>query len=382
MKVVYCTTVLPSCRRTGGEIASQAFVDGLRLAGFQVTVLGYRRKEDTAPLGVGEIVVGHRPIESDHAGLRAYVWLVKALISGRPYSCEKYISSAYVEQVTHQLRDSGDVIVVVDHAQMGFLATTLPKGQPFVFVAHNIEADIYRGQRNACSGWFRRWLLARESKYIGFLENDLVRRAVQTWVLTASDLSHFTRHSDGNVVDYALPGMEVRDGPAHIPELVWDVGLIGTWTWAANAEGLRWFVEHVLPLLGPGLRIAVAGKGGDAIVTPPVTSLGFVPDAVEFMRSCRVVCIPSVAGGGVQVKTLDAISVGRPIVATPTALRGIADPPVTTVVAETPEEFARCILRAVADADSRLCEHSLQWSRERYRRFNDLVTQSVERLFV
>jgi hypothetical protein len=47
------------------------------------------------------------------------------------------------------------------------------------------------------------------------------------------------------------------------------------------------------------------------------------------MAQAKVVAIPTLSGGGIQIKTLDAIASGSAIVATPVALRGISDPPAT-----------------------------------------------------
>lgn len=378
MKIVYCSTVLPSGRRTGGEIATQSFVDALRTAGHEVTVLGYRRPGDSKPLGFGEIHIGDRPIETNQAGRQAYSWLVKALLTGRPYSAEKYVSKAYRREVARVL-SGGDIgLIVLDHAQMGFLLSDLPDHISYVFVAHNVESDIYVSQQHEARNFLKRWLFRREAEKIDRLERALCTCSSQTWVLTQHDKTHFSSVvSNSDVVAFDMPGTEVVEGKLGPRDLKWDLGLIGTWSWEANAAGLRWFQQEVVPLLNPEIQIGVAGKGAELIVQSPANALGFVPDALEFMRSCRVMCVPSTSGGGVQIKTLDAIAAGRPLIVTSVALRGIESPPASVRVADSPQEFADAVGVAFKEACADLCEEALSWSRRRVADFAAVVNQSV-----
>lgn len=208
MKILYCTTVLPSQRRTGGEIASQSFIDALRHAGHSVSVLGYRRPDDTKPLGLDEVSVGSRPIESDSAGARSTLWMLSALASGRPYSCEKYVSRAYSDILRSHIRSASRCVVILDHAQVAFLAKDLPADVAAVFVAHNVEAELYRSQVELQHSGLRRWLFRREAALIDALEVRLANRASQTWVLTEHDASAFRRKADSaKVIRCDLPGL-------------------------------------------------------------------------------------------------------------------------------------------------------------------------------
>ena len=43
-----------------------------------------------------------------------------------------------------------------------------------------------------------------------------------------------------------------------------DIATIGSWTWDANAAGLRWFIDRVVPLLPRQVQVGVAGAGAGA----------------------------------------------------------------------------------------------------------------------
>ena len=65
MKILYLTTVLPRKRKTGGEIASQCFIDALAQSGHNVVVVGYQRKNDAIEKISSEISVDERYIETN-----------------------------------------------------------------------------------------------------------------------------------------------------------------------------------------------------------------------------------------------------------------------------------------------------------------------------
>lgn len=374
MNVLYCTTVLPGAKRTGGEIATQGIIDALRAVGHSVEVLGYQRPGDLRALDSGESLVERRAIETDASGLQGYLWLLGAIVSGRPYSSFKYESARYRSLLKARLDDGAIDLVVMDHAQMGFLLDAVPPEIATVFVAHNVEEAIYAEQQATAKG-LRRWLLQREAKAIADMERSLAKRAQQVWTLTSTDSKHFSAvYGAASVCAFDLPG-HVSVAPGSDTSTVqWDIGLIGTWTWGANAKGLQWFMSEVFPLLDKKLRVAIAGKGAEAFATAGVTLLGFVPDAVDFLRECAVVAVPSVAGSGVQVKTLDAIAAGRPLVATSIALRGISSPPKSVTMTDDPAAFVAAMQAEVSQQKSALDLDAIDWAITRKRMFAEQVS--------
>jgi len=374
MNVLYCTTVLPGAKRTGGEIASQGIIDALRASGHIVEVLGYQRPGDLRAPEAGEFLVERRAIETDASGLQGYLWLLGAIALGEPYSSFKYASARYRSLLKVRLLYGGVDLVVLDHAQMGFLLDVMPPEIPIVFVAHNVEEAIYAEQQATAKG-LRRWLLQREANAIANMERSLAQRAQQVWTLTSTDGTHFSAvHGATSVCAFNLPGHVSEVRPSDVSAIKWDIGLIGTWTWGANAQGLQWFMSEVFPLLDKTLRVAIAGKGAEAFATEGATLLGFVPDAVDFMRECAVVAVPSIAGSGVQVKTLDAIAAGRPLVATSVALRGISSPPKSVTMADDPAAFVAAMQVEIGLQKCALDLDAVDWAITRKRMFAEQVS--------
>ena len=360
------TNMLPGERRSGGEIVTQSVVDALFAAGHGVRVLGYRRPADTAADARGEVCVGRRPIETREAGVRAAAWMLRAVATRHPYTGTKWVSRGYREAVRAGLAER-PAALIVDHAGLYSVVPRDP-GVPLIHVSHNAESQMYARLAEA-AGRAGRLVYRRESRAIGRYERELAARADQVWALTASDAAYF-RSLDPAADVRTLEVASVFPEPGEAPEPEYDVAIIGTWSWHANAHGLEWFANEVVPRLN-GLTVAVAGRGADWLEgrSDSVRVRGIVPDAREFMSRARVVAVPSVEGGGVQLKTLDGIACGVPVVSTTVGTRGLHGLPRSVAVADDPAEFAAELARLAADPDrERLRSEALAWSRARRER--------------
>jgi hypothetical protein len=373
MRLMFATTVLPHKKRIGSEVASQSIIDGLQAAGAAVDVVGYSRANEDAALVSGSVSVGPRYIETRGAKLHSLIWLLASFAKRAPYSATKYYSKAYVQHVRRLISEREYECVVIDHPQIGWLAPHLPQKLPRVFVAHNIEHQMYAQQASVHQHALGRWLYGREAALIGRGERALATSASEIWTLSAHDAAHFRALAPrAKVRELAVPPTSLPRSDRPVRKQ-FDIGLIGSWSWQANREALSWFLAEVYPRLSDQVSVQVAGAGADWLVSryDRVKYVGFVPDAIAFMQAARVIAIPTLSGGGIQIKTLDAIASGSAVVATKCALRGIDSAPCTVSVADGASRFAQELGAAIevrADVAER-CASAIAWAAGRKRRF-------------
>jgi polysaccharide biosynthesis protein PslH len=375
VRILFLSTLLPGAMSTGSEVATQGFVDALRSLGHRVTLLGYRRAGSHPPMHSDDVDVGERHIETVTAGGRAAAWMARALATRRPYSVAKYVTRAYAKAVEDQLARLDPDLIVLDHAQMGWL---VPRGgwpAPFVYLAHNVEHRLH--SELAGTGGLGRRAHAREAGLIRGVEERLCREASAVWSLTAEEAEELGELG-GEVRFFDLPASATPSPPGPPSR---DVAILGGWTWKSNAAGLEWFLREVRPRLSERVEVHVAGAQSVEIAggVPGVTAHGRVPDALEFLQTARVIAVPSIAGAGVQVKTLDAIASGRRVVATPTGMRGLSEAPPTVDVARDPGDFARALERGVtADADEEIARIGREWAAARSACFHEQLAEALE----
>lgn len=383
MKILFLTTVLPSKQRMGSEVASQCFVDALNQNGYEVSVVGYMRSDDVFELNQQEILVDKRYIETKRAKFYPIFWLILSLIKGLPYSAAKYYSKTYIKTINKFLSTKKYDVFIIDHPQLGWLERFIKSPEKVITIAHNIEQEIYQQNYKNAGSLLSKLIYKREAHLIKQMEDKLATTAREVWTLTEHDSKYFsTLEGVGRVRVFALPpGLaKLQDKPI---SKVFDIGIIGSWAWKANEEALQWFLQAVYPHLPANLSIHVAGKGAEWL-TEKYSNIhyrGFVPDAQEFMAQAKVVAIPTLSGGGIQIKTLDAIASGSAIVATPVALRGISDPPATVQVAEQAEDFAKLLVCAIASPSTQPAfDEALDWYRDRQNKFIADVACAIKEL--
>jgi polysaccharide biosynthesis protein PslH len=389
MNVLFFTTILPRHQRMGSEVASHCFITALRRAGHQVRVVGYMRRDDPFEPDQTEVVVGQRYIETNQAKGYPLLWMLLSFLLNLPYSSAKYYSQAYRRQVKTLLAQTPDAVVVFDHPQLGWLRDLVSPGHPQIMIAHNIEHDIYRQHAQSTHHPLAAWIYRREARLIQQWEDQLAMATDRVWALTDQDAHYFSKL--GAVQTVALPASftdpALTQASPAAPLKTCDIGLIGSWAWKPNQQGLRWFLETVYPLLPRDLLIQVAGRGADWLNDPAQANqypnlryCGFVPNAQVFMAQAKVVAIATLSGGGIQIKTLDAIASGSAIVATSIALRGIPNHPATVQVADQPQDFATALLAAIRQpqADSNALAQS--WQQQRQTQFLREIGQSIDDL--
>lgn len=97
-----------------------------------------------------------------------------------------------------------------------------------------------------------------------------------------------------------------------------------------NRIGVRDFLRFAWPTIlarEPEATLIVAGQVGRYVPdgTPRLRNLGTIDDVVPLYARARVVINPAAAGTGLKIKTVEALSHGRPVVTWPNGFDGIPD---------------------------------------------------------
>ncbi len=125
-----------------------------------------------------------------------------------------------------------------------------------------------------------------------------------------------------------------------------------------NVDGLRWFLRYVWPAIAIwGPQLAVVGEVGTHFAHQKfagVRFLGRVDDLTPHYRAADIAINPVFYGGGLKIKTVEAMSYGLPVLTTAEGARGIplADPP-AFIVAESRGDFIAELIRLSLNCELR-----------------------------
>ncbi|WP_454654310.1 glycosyltransferase [Bosea beijingensis] len=353
MRLAFLTSLIPVARPdTGFEIANAAILSALREAGHTVTAIGFLRPGEIPAEPEQAIVVTEADIENAVVpAVQKLRWLVDAVRLGLPVACAK-LRLAGAGRLVEAVRAQGPFdALVLNSVMLPGAFPELLRIAPCILVEHNIEHVSARQNAEHAGNPLLRRLYGREAQLLERLERRLWDEARFIWTLAEEDRRALgPAHQAKSCALPLVSGSAAAAPPDDLGEApAFDIGLIGTWTWGPNLIGLDWFLREVCPLLPEGIRVAVAGRVPPELRAPPnVTLVGRVPSAEGFLRSCRLVALSSRAGTGVQLKTIEAMQLGLPAVATTLSCRGFTEMPANFTLADTAEDFARALTERVA----------------------------------
>jgi len=91
-----------------------------------------------------------------------------------------------------------------------------------------------------------------------------------------------------------------------------------------NEQGITWFIDNVMPHVNAELTVVGKSfeKRRDKLQRNNVNIIGSVDDLSQYYSNADAMVIPILLGGGMKVKTAEALMYGKPMFATNEALEG------------------------------------------------------------
>lgn len=195
----------------------------------------------------------------------------------------------------------------------------------FILVCHNIESELFRRQVSRLPA-IARPLLSGDMERYDQLEDRAFRKA--SLIIAISDRDAETigaRHSAAKVV-HIPPVFECagRAGISASGDGKLRLGFIGRMQWWPNRDAVAWMRQTLTPL-PDGREIHLFGAGSEDMTDRQagVIGHGFVDDPEDIWRQIDVALCPMQSGGGLNIKLVEALARGTPVLTTPFGARGL-----------------------------------------------------------
>lgn len=109
-----------------------------------------------------------------------------------------------------------------------------------------------------------------------------------------------------------------------------------------NIKGIKWFCKEVLPKAN--MKFCIIGSGMEQLkkeveASPKLTIKGRTQDLTPYYEQADFVVLPIISGGGMKVKTAEALKYGKYIIGTKEALQGYNLDKEIAQACNTKEEF-------------------------------------------
>jgi len=355
MRLIFLTSLLPvENPGSGFDIANRVIVDSIVEYGADIRLVGYATPGMQLAYPERSIVLGVQDITNARASaIGKLAWIATAFANRTTVSSAKMLACG-AQVVREALERSGEVDgVILNSVQLPGAYPDLVARFPSIYIAHNVEWRTALENARFAGSPVEGFLFRRESRILKKFERHLCDTARFVWTLAEDDRRLLGVDADDTSAFLPLVTRTAPpDGPVAARTVVYDIGMIGNWSWQSNRIGLEWFLSEVAPLLPADYSIAIAGEAAKPpeIRHPGVEFLGRVADARDFVRNSSVMALTSRAGTGVQLKTIETFELGLQSVATRSALRGIAEVPANCIAADEPVAFAAALVSQVEEA--------------------------------
>jgi glycosyltransferase involved in cell wall biosynthesis len=218
---------------------------------------------------------------------------------------------------------------------------------------HVIQERLAQEEHNLLKKPYRRFLARQLKTY----EDAVLDQVDAVATITAADARHMESHGSSTpiaTVPFGLdPAEYVRPAPEGPPIFFH----LGSMDWMPNEEGVRWLLRAVWPRVmqaHPQARLHLAGnrmpKDMIRARVPGTTVTGRVPDAIGYMAGRHVMLVPLFSAGGMRVKIIEGMAMGKCVISTTVGAEGIhCTDGEDILLADSAAAFAEAIDRVIMD---------------------------------
>jgi polysaccharide biosynthesis protein PslH len=364
MRILQICNKVPFPPKDGGCIAMNNLTMGLLEEGHQVKVLAINTPKHF--VDIETLPKDYRSNTNIEAvfidtGIKVIPAFLN-LFSSESYNVSRFYSPEFDDKLKALLSSETFDIILLESLFVSMYIPAIRKisKAKIVLRAHNIEHRIW--ERNAASSgnplkkiYFD--LLARRLKQY---EISTLRSYDAVAAITEEDARWFREQNIKVPVKVVPFGIDLNKLP--LTKNASDslsVFHIGAMDWQPNVEGVKWFLNNVwnkVHNVYPSLKLHLAGRKmpdefknmnrADVIVE------GEVEDAYSFMQSQGLMIVPLLAGGGMRVKIIEGMALGKVIVTTKIGAEGINHVNGKDImIANTSDEFVTAISRYIDSPD-------------------------------
>ncbi len=371
MNILFLTQILPFPPNAGPRVKTWHVINHLAQQGANVHLVTFIREEEVPFLSeVKEVCDQVVPVSIQRNRIKDVVYLLKSIMTNSSFLITRDGSDQLNTEIENLIKNNTYDFIHADQLTMAQFALTAkkfhqhthPNAKPpkLIFDAHNATWTILERMQTQVP-FFLRPLVKWEKNQVKKYEGHLLTSFDHTLAVTEIDKKALLETLDKpisqdnflHVIPIAVDTQKLS--PIHRENHNHQIITLGTLHYPPNADGIRWFMRDVFPIIqkaDPFAKLTVIGKN------PPndfyqlqsnhpnhIKITGYVEDLDPYLQQAAVMVVPVLAGGGMRVRILEAFSRQIPVVTTTIGLEGIdALEGRDVLVADSVDSFAQATL--------------------------------------
>ena len=352
MKILQLCSKMPFPPKDGGSIAMNILTDGLIKCGNELKVMAintpkhFIKEENIDSEYRKKTAFQSVFINTDVKPLDAFL----NLFSDKSYNIVRFYSVEFENALIKVLTAGQYDVVHLETLWVAPYVDTIRKHSKakIVLRSQNVEYAIWERLARAAGNPLKKWYLHLLAKRLKAYELNMLNKYDGIATITDIDAAAFLKVGCSIPVINIPFGIDVSKYTADRTRTEFpSVFHIGAMDWRPNADGIKWFLDTVwkhIQISHSKVNLYLAGRNMpewlQELKMENVVVLGEVDDSHRFINSKSIMIVPLTSGGGMRVKIIEGMALGKTIISTSIGAEGIEyENGKDILIADTEQEF-------------------------------------------
>jgi len=356
MKILQLSKKFPYPLNDGESLAVQALMQPLKQLGVEISLLvmstpKHAARPETMPLALQYYkAVYSVPVDTDLKPIAAFF----NLFTNKSYNISRFYNTNFAKELIGLLKQENFDLVQLETLYLAPYIDLIRANSnaKIVLRSHNVEYEIWKRMATNEHFFLKKCYLSLLYRRLRNFEIEKIKDYDLLVSITERDRLAYLNLGAKCPSMSAPMGIDLEKLPkltAKTPNAeALRLGFIGSLDWMPNIEGVEWFLDKVWPLVQakfPKFEFHIAGRNMPETwknrKDSNVFFHGMVPDATDFVLAQDIIVVPLLSGGGMKIKTIEAMSLAKPLVSTTIGVEGIVgnEEQHVFLLANTPEVF-------------------------------------------
>ncbi len=229
-----------------------------------------------------------------------------------------------------------------------------------VLRAHNLEHQIWERIAKKTRFFAKRWYINHLARTLKAYELGVLDKVDGVAAITNRDAMFFRKVTSKPVIDVPfgvdIDKFEYNNKVKTTP----DFYHIGSMNWMPNEEAMRWLLDNVWDEVverEPDAKLYLAGRNMPQWLLKTkktnVFVVGEVEDSHKFVSEHDVAVVPLLSGGGMRIKIIESMALGKTVISTMVGAEGIRYKEYENIIiADNADQMIEAMCRIVQDHET------------------------------
>ncbi|OFY88017.1 MAG: hypothetical protein A3F72_08590 [Bacteroidetes bacterium RIFCSPLOWO2_12_FULL_35_15] len=362
MKILQICSKIPFPPKDGGSIAMDILTHGLIECGNEVKVLA---------INTPKHFINEADIDQEYKNKTSYqlVFIDTAvkplaaflnLFSGKSYNISRFYSKEFEKVLIELLSSQQYDVVQLETLWVAPYVETIRKHSKakIVLRSQNVEYAIWERLAEASGNPLKKAYLKLLAKRLKKYELGMLNKYDGIATITELDAVSFKNSGCKSPIIHIPFGIDTKKYKADTSTTEFpSVFHIGAMDWMPNSDAVKWFLEKVwekVQIQHPNVKLYLAGRNMPdwmkQLKIKNIVVVGEVEDSHKFINSKSIMIVPLTSGGGMRVKIIEGMALGKTIISTAVGAEGIDyENNKNILIANTETEFIEALNKCISD---------------------------------